>query len=108
MRHCNARLNASSTIRVATSWTPARRPNVGRMLPVTTALIATNVALFFLQSVAPGALAQLALWPLGEGAGFGLWQLITYGFLHGSLLHLGFNMFAGFRQRDRTGLGAQR
>jgi membrane associated rhomboid family serine protease len=64
------------------------------MLPVTTALIATNVAMFFLESVAPGALAQLALWPIGEGAGFGLWQLITYAFLHGSLLHLGFNMFA--------------
>lgn len=69
------------------------------MPPVTTALIATNVAMFLLQSVAPGALALLALWPLGgaaagEGASFGLWQLITYGFLHGSLLHLAFNMFA--------------
>src|SRR5438046_3311441 len=66
------------------------------MPPVTTALIATNVAMFFLQSVAPGAFSALALWPLGggAGAGFGPWQLITYAFLHGSLLHLGFNMFA--------------
>jgi membrane associated rhomboid family serine protease len=69
------------------------------MRPVTTALIATNVAMFFLQSAAPGALSPLALWPLGgaaagPGASFGLWQLITYGFLHGSLLHLAFNMFA--------------
>jgi len=69
------------------------------MLPVTTALIATNVAMFLLQSVAPGAFVALALWPLGgfmagEGTGFGLWQLVTYGFLHGSPLHLAFNMFA--------------
>ena len=69
------------------------------MLPVTTALIAANVAMFFLQSVAPGLLYRLALWPLGgapAGAdvSFGLWQLVTYGFLHGSVLHLAFNMFA--------------
>jgi membrane associated rhomboid family serine protease len=69
------------------------------MLPITTALIVANVAIFLLESVAPGALVPLALWPLGgvpagAGASFGPWQLITYGFLHGSLLHLGFNMFA--------------
>jgi membrane associated rhomboid family serine protease len=28
------------------------------------------------------------------GAGFEPWQLVSYAFLHGSLLHLGFNMFA--------------
>ena len=57
-----------------------------------------------------GRYAQLALWPLGEGAGFGLWQLITYGFLHGSLLHLGFNMFAlyMFGSAIERVLGAQR
>lgn len=68
------------------------------MSPVTTALIVTNVAMFLLESVAPGVFSPLALWPLGAPAGagvsFGLWQLITYGFLHGSVLHLAFNMFA--------------
>ena len=69
------------------------------MLPVTTALIAANVAMFFLQAFAPGVVDALALWPLGGasagGAGnFGLWQLVTYAFLHGGLFHLAFNMFA--------------
>jgi membrane associated rhomboid family serine protease len=41
----------------------------------------------------------LALWPLATsgmniGASFAPWQLVTYAFLHGSLLHLAFNMFA--------------
>ena len=37
--------------------------------------------------------AGLALWPLESGF-FTPWQLITYGFLHGSFNHLFFNMFA--------------
>ena len=37
--------------------------------------------------------ANLALWPLGSGR-FGPWQLISYAFLHGSLNHVFFNMFA--------------
>ena len=40
-----------------------------------------------------GALASvLPLYPLGEG--FQLWQLVTYMFMHGGLMHLLFNMFA--------------
>jgi len=68
------------------------------MPPVTTALIAANVALFMLQSVVPGLIGPFALWPLGTGGvaapSFMPWQLVTYAFLHGSFLHLGFNMFA--------------
>ena len=69
------------------------------MPPVTTALIVANIAVFFLQSIAPGILVPFALWPLatgglGAGAAFMPWQLVTYAFLHGSLLHLAFNMFA--------------
>lgn len=33
----------------------------------------------------------LALWPLGSGE-FWPWQLVTYAFLHGGVLHLFFNM----------------
>jgi membrane associated rhomboid family serine protease len=33
-----------------------------------------------------------ALWPLGPG--FAPWQVVTYGFLHGSPFHLFFNMLA--------------
>lgn len=69
------------------------------MPPVTTALIVANVAIFLLQSVLPGLIIPFALWPLGaaatgQGVSFLPWQLVTYAFLHGSLLHLGFNMFA--------------
>ncbi len=37
--------------------------------------------------------ATLALWPLESGT-FQIWQLLSYGFLHGSFSHLFFNMFA--------------
>jgi membrane associated rhomboid family serine protease len=68
------------------------------MPPVTTALIVANIAMFLLDSSAGNLLAPLALWPLGAaqytGVGFAPWQLVTYAFLHGSMLHLFFNMFA--------------
>jgi membrane associated rhomboid family serine protease len=68
------------------------------MPPVTTALIVANVAIFLLQGLAPQIVVPFALWPLGSsasgGAPFMPWQLFSYAFLHGSLLHLGFNMFA--------------
>ena len=53
------------------------------MPPVTTALIAANVAMFLLEQAAPGSIYALALWPLGAGqaggASFAPWQLVTYG-----------------------------
>lgn len=74
-------------------------PTSNRMTPITTALIAANVAAFLFQMVAPGIVVPLALWPLAAsaydpGVGFAPWQLLTYAFLHGSFLHLAFNMFA--------------
>jgi membrane associated rhomboid family serine protease len=70
------------------------------MPPVTTALLVANVACFLLQMLAPDIVNPFALWPLGANAasggrvGFAPWQLVSYAFLHGSLLHLGFNMLA--------------
>lgn len=67
------------------------------MPPVTQALLIANVAVFLLQDMAgPQFFAWFALWPPGapDLPEFQLWQLVTYGFLHGSLTHIAFNMFA--------------
>jgi len=69
------------------------------MPPVTTALIVANVAVYLLQNLVPQIIVPFALWPLAAsatniGASFAPWQLVTYAFLHGSLVHLAFNMFA--------------
>jgi len=74
--------------------------------PVTRALLIANVAVYLLQQLFPMVLTALfALWPWGtafvgatpHGAvevGFHVWQLVTYGFMHGSITHIAFNMFA--------------
>jgi len=68
------------------------------MPPVTAALIVANVAMFLLNGATGDLLVSLALWPFGAsqfaGVGFAPWQLVTYAFLHGSVLHLFFNMLA--------------
>ena len=68
--------------------------------PVTRTLIGVNVAMFVAELLFGDVLVlKLALWPiqsaaLGGVAGFQPWQLLTYSFLHGGVLHLFFNMFA--------------
>jgi len=65
------------------------------MPPITRALIALNLLTYLLELfTGPEMLRVFALWPPGSGGAFHLWQLFTYSFLHGSLLHLGFNMVA--------------
>ena len=67
---------------------------------VTRALLLANVAIFVLQQLTgPLLIGPFALWPPGspqypDAPEFEIWQLLTYGFLHGSLTHLIFNMFA--------------
>lgn len=86
------------------------------MPPVTTALIVANVAAFLLQMATPGLVGPFALWPLGASrasggqVGFELWQVVTYGFLHGGMFHLLFNMFAlyMFGSAIEQVLGSQR
>jgi membrane associated rhomboid family serine protease len=77
-----------------------------RLTPVTTLLLALLAAGFALQLiVGERLLASFALWPLGTstridlGRGsmevaFAPWQLLSYAFLHGNLVHLAFNAFA--------------
>jgi membrane associated rhomboid family serine protease len=73
------------------------------MPPLTKLLLGANVAVFALEAISgSGFMATFALWPVGHFAvaqfenpvGFKLWQLITCGFLHANLLHLGINMYA--------------
>ncbi len=60
------------------------------------ALLVANGLMFALEQVSSNfILFHFALWPLGsEQVPFRIWQLLSYGFLHGSISHLIFNMFA--------------
>ncbi|HEX5514041.1 MAG TPA: rhomboid family intramembrane serine protease [Gammaproteobacteria bacterium] len=86
---------------------PYRPAHASTTTPVVAALLGLN-GLFFLAQLVLGdwLLLTFALWPLGapDSAGrllglpyvpdFRLWQLVSYSFLHGNLLHLFTNMFA--------------
>lgn len=79
---------------------------MNRLPPVVVALLWGNGIAFLAQSLlGEGPFLALMLWPWGEtllgfdGAspvtiGFRPWQLLSYGFLHGGLAHLFFNMLA--------------
>lgn len=55
-------------------------------------LVIVTIVVFLLESDVVGPMVSaLALWPLQ--AGFMPWQLVTYAFLHASVLHLAFNMY---------------
>jgi membrane associated rhomboid family serine protease len=84
---------------------PEPRPSL--FPPVIRFLLIANVVVFLLQLVAlEPLLVHFALWPVGTPdviqqngefvwvPPFQVWQLLTYGFLHGSLLHLFLNLFA--------------
>jgi len=59
-------------------------------------LLVANGLMFALQQFPAfsGIIHSLALWPFGSPYGdFYPWQLVTYGFLHGDMMHILFNMF---------------
>jgi len=71
-----------------------------QILPMTRALLIANCLVFLLQWVVGSALlAPFELWPIplniaNPSYSFLPWQLLTAGFMHGSFLHLAFNMLA--------------
>jgi len=66
--------------------------------PTTQTLIILNIVVYLLQQATGNQLVvPFALWTFGgEGmpSNFHLWQLVTYGFLHGNTAHIFFNMLA--------------
>jgi len=69
--------------------------------PAVAAILVLCGLAFLLELNTGSALIQwLALWPLGLSGGpgevsdFQPWQLLSYSFLHGSVLHLALNMYA--------------
>jgi membrane associated rhomboid family serine protease len=73
---------------------------MNRIPPITRALLIANVAVFLLQMLTGDLLVRpFALWPTASpqfpnAPSFEIWQVVSYGFLHGSFTHLLFNMFA--------------
>ena len=66
---------------------------INRMTPVVKNLVIINVLVFLAQSAMPG-LEPLLMGHYPLGANFEPWQVITHMFMHGSLTHIFFNMFA--------------
>ena len=70
------------------------------MTPVVQMLLIANVLAFLAEMGTGGSLVQwFALWPPGlltpaNAPSFYPWQMFTYAFLHGGVLHLALNMYA--------------
>lgn len=62
------------------------------MPPGVRIILITTIACYLLQMGAgDGMISSFALWPLGSN--FMPWQLVTYAFLHGGIMHIAFNMY---------------
>ena len=73
-----------------------RRPAGRSAIPnIIFALLILNGLIFALQQMSPRfMMINFALWPATHSQSpFMPWQLLTYGFLHGNLTHIAFNMF---------------
>jgi membrane associated rhomboid family serine protease len=75
-------------------------------------LLVANGLAFAAQQLQPALMSYyFALWPLGSPRpDFQIWQLLSYGFLHGGLGHIFFNMFGlwMFGRDIEQALGARR
>lgn len=78
-----------------------RRSGGGAIPDVIFLLLIANGVMFAAQNIFDGAYSvggpigrNFALWPPGNGfVDFQPWQLVSYGFLHGDITHILFNMF---------------
>lgn len=78
--------------------------NLAAIPPMIKWLLIANGLGYLLTLYAPAwTIMNLALWPLGDfpvagspgqSVGFAPWQLLSYAFMHGGLMHLFLNMFA--------------
>jgi len=83
---------------------PVNRPYNPLLPPVITTLLIANGLLYLLEpSFGDSLIARFALWPLSTASSdlftnlhppFQPWQLLTYAFLHGGIMHLLLNMYA--------------
>ena len=73
---------------------------LGNLTPTVRAILIANIIVFGAQTwLGDETLLRFALWPLHSSdpersLPFGIWQLVTYAFLHGGFTHLFANMFA--------------
>jgi len=93
-------------------YAPRMRIGLPQLTPVVKAIIAANVVIFFAGIIifrkitlvdtpaGPIPVNDLDKWfsvfPYSLGAGLQVWRLITYQFLHGSVMHILFNMLGLF------------
>lgn len=73
-----------------------RRPFPYRFYNATVALIVVNVVVFLVNRVAPNTVLYLGLFPQLVVQRSFYWQIVTYMFVHGSFLHILFNMLGLF------------
>lgn len=88
---------ASAAAQTRQATTVAGGALIGRPM-VTYTLIGINLAVFLVQfSVGINAVAgDYGMWPVGIAVGGEWWRLVTAAFLHGSFLHIAFNMYVLF------------
>ena len=88
---------AAASGRIPQPTTVAGGRPIGRPT-VTYVLIGINVAAFLIQfAVGVDEVAgNLGMWPVGIAVGNEWWRLLTSAFLHGSFLHIAFNMYVLF------------
>ena len=105
-QHCTACIKEAqgpASARVKRSGVVTARQFKSMDLPVTRSLIAINAAVFVMTSILQRlSTTDLALFSTDRSGTLGVangewWRIVTSGFIHYGLIHIGFNMFALFQ-----------